>query len=80
MNPGARLHGISTPNQRERIIALLRAAELSTDRFNHRHQRPFDAAGIPEPPYGSDVEAHVARLPRPHASALIEALKAQVHQ
>ena len=80
MNPASRLHGCSTPHQRERIIALMREAALPTDRFGHRHQQPFDAAGIPEPPYGSDVQAHVARLPRPHASALIEALKAQVHQ
>lgn len=79
MNPGSRLHGCSTPHQRERIIALLQQAGLSVDRFGYQHGRTFDAAGIPDPPWGGDVQAHVARLPRPHASALIETLKAQVH-
>lgn len=66
--------GGSTAHQRLYLRTLMREAELTTDRFTFQHRDPFKDAGLPEPAYGADIDAHLRTLSKPQASALIKAL------
>lgn len=69
--------GGSTAHQRLYLRTLMRELELATDRFTFQHRGPFADAGLPEPPYGADIDAHLRGLTKPQASALIKALLAR---
>lgn len=66
--------GASTPHQRLYIRTLMRELELSTHRFTYQHRGPFADAGLPEPVFDGDIDAHLRTLTKVEASALIKSL------
>lgn len=72
----------STPHQRLYTRVLFDRLELSTDRFTFQHRGPFKQAGLPEPEFDADVDAHLRSLTRRQASDLIRVLeqRADVNQ
>lgn len=71
------LTGGSTPHQRLYVRTLMRDLGLATGRFTYQHRTPFKSAGLPEPVFDADIDAHLCALSRKQASALIDALKRQ---
>ena len=68
----------STPHQRLYIRTLMRQLELDTLRITLFLRRFWEAAKLPEPALGTELDAWLCSLTRAQASALVAALKAEV--
>ena len=68
----------ATQQQLKLVRALMRQAELPTDRYTLMHRIPFVRAGLGEPPMDRDVDAHLRTLTLVQASALIVELRAHL--
>jgi hypothetical protein len=70
--------GISTPHQRLYIRTLMQQLELDVLHMSGLHRRFFTAAKIEQPDPNSRIDAVLCALSKGQASALIDALKAEV--